>query len=92
MSKKVTAIDWYNNDVLKSYLISQGYLQAEVTGDTITRGKKGKAIYTANTGIRYKINSIAFPSDTGILTNNINANKSKTLLTNSKKKSIKSRA
>ncbi|MGF1923473.1 MAG: BamA/TamA family outer membrane protein [Bacteroidia bacterium] len=70
----------YNNDVLKSYLISQGYLQAEVTGDTITRGKKGKAIYTANTGIRYKINSIAFPSDTGILTNNINANKSKTLL------------
>ncbi|MES2652767.1 MAG: BamA/TamA family outer membrane protein [Bacteroidota bacterium] len=70
----------YNNDVLKSYLISQGYLQADVTGDTITRGKKGKAIYTANTGIRYKINSITFPRDTGILTNNINANKDKTLL------------
>ena len=70
----------YNNDVLKSYLISQGYLQAEVTGDTVIKGKKGKAIYTANTGIRYKINSITFPKDTGTLTNIINSNKEKTLL------------
>lgn len=70
----------YNNDVLKSYLISQGYLQAEVTGDTVIKGKKGKAIYTANTGDRYKINSVTFPKDTGILTNNINKNKDKTLL------------
>ncbi len=70
----------YNNDVLKSYLISQGYLQADVTGDTVIKGKKGKAIYTANTGIRYKINSVTFPKDTGTLTNIINANKDKTLL------------
>lgn len=70
----------YNNDVLKSYLISQGYLQAEVTGDTIIKNKKGKAIYTAYTGIRYKINSVSFPKDTGTLTNNINANKTKSLL------------
>lgn len=70
----------YNNDVLKSYLISQGYLQAEVTGDTVLKGKKGKAIYTANTGIRYKINSVTFPKDTGNLTRIINLNKDKTLL------------
>jgi outer membrane protein assembly factor BamA len=70
----------YNNDVLKSYLISQGYLQAEVTGDTILKKKKGKAIYTANTGIRYKINSLTFPKDTGALTHIINLNKEKTLL------------
>lgn len=70
----------YNNDVLKSYLISQGYLQAEVTGDTVIRNRKAKAIYTANTGIRYKINSITFPKDTGILTHNIDLNKDKTLL------------
>lgn len=70
----------YNNDVLKSYLISQGYLQADVTGDTVIKGKKGKAIYTANTGIRYKINSVTFPKDTGVLTNIINQNKDKTLL------------
>jgi outer membrane protein assembly factor BamA len=70
----------YNNDVLKSYLISQGYLQAEVSGDTVIKGKKGKAIYTANTGIRYKINSVTFPKDTGALTHIIYANKEKTLL------------
>lgn len=70
----------YNNAVLKSYLISQGYLQAEVTGDTVIKGKKGKAIYTANTGNRYKINNVTFPKDTGTLTNNINTNKDKTLL------------
>ncbi len=70
----------YNNDVLKSYLISQGYLQADVVGDTVINGKKGKAIYTANTGIRYKINSVTFPSDTGVLTHIINENKGKSLL------------
>ncbi|MFD0942036.1 translocation and assembly module lipoprotein TamL [Pedobacter boryungensis] len=70
----------YNNDVLKSYLISQGYLQSDVTGDTVIKGKKGKAVYTVNTGIRYKINSITFPKDTGDLTHIINLNKDKTLL------------
>lgn len=70
----------YNNDVLSSYLLSEGYLQAVVTGDTVVKEKKGKAIYTANTGDRYKINSINFPPDTGILTKIINANKDKTLL------------
>lgn len=70
----------YNTDVLKSYLISQGYLQAEVSGDTTVKNKKGKAIYTAITGQRYKINSITFPKDTGTLTNNINGNKEKSLL------------
>ncbi|MGN8058464.1 BamA/TamA family outer membrane protein [Pedobacter sp. 22163] len=70
----------YNNDVLSSYLISEGYLQATVTGDTVVKEKKGKAIYTAVTGQRYKINKINFPPDTGALTKIINANKDKTLL------------
>lgn len=70
----------FNNDVLKSYLISQGYLQAEVTGDTVLKKKKGHAIYTAYTGNRYKINSITFPADTGAITNIINKNKGNTLL------------
>ncbi|WP_029275792.1 BamA/TamA family outer membrane protein [Pedobacter borealis] len=70
----------YNNDVLSSYLISEGYLQATVTGDTVIKEKKGKAIYTAVTGQRYKINKINFPPDTGVLTKIINTNKDKTLL------------
>ncbi|WP_276088937.1 BamA/TamA family outer membrane protein [Pedobacter sp. JY14-1] len=70
----------YNNDVLTSYLISQGYLQAAVTGDTVVKGKKGKAVYTAQTGNRYRINSVSFPKDTGNLTHIINQNKDKSLL------------
>jgi outer membrane protein assembly factor BamA len=70
----------YNNDVLTSYLISEGYLQAVVTGDTVVKDKKGMAVYTAETGNRYKINKITFPPDSGILTKIINQNKDKTLL------------
>ncbi|MFC1226065.1 BamA/TamA family outer membrane protein [Pedobacter sp. BG31] len=70
----------YNNDVLTSYLISEGYLQASVTGDTLVKGKKGKAVYTAETGNRYKINKVTFPPDTGVLTKIINQNKNKTLI------------
>jgi len=70
----------YNNDVMTSYLISQGYLQSLVTGDTVIKGKKGKAVYTANTGDRYKINSISFPDDTSSIAKIVNENKDKTLL------------
>lgn len=70
----------YNNDVLTSYLISEGYLQAAVTGDTVVKDKKGKAVYTAETGNRYKINKITFPPDSGILTKIINQNRDKSLL------------
>jgi outer membrane protein assembly factor BamA len=70
----------YNNDVLGSYLLSQGYLQAVVTGDTIIKKKTGKAVYTSLTGDRYKIASVTFPKDTGNLTNNINKNKGNSLL------------
>ncbi|WP_443946051.1 BamA/TamA family outer membrane protein [Pedobacter sp. AW1-32] len=70
----------YNNDVMTSYLISQGYLQALVTGDTVVKDKKGKAVYTAETGNRYKINQVTFPPDSGVLTKIINQNKDKSLL------------
>ncbi|WP_406823889.1 BamA/TamA family outer membrane protein [Pedobacter sp. KACC 23697] len=70
----------YNNDVLTSYLISEGYLQASVIGDTVVKDKKGKAVYTAETGNRYKINKVTFPPDTGVLTKIINQNKNKTLI------------
>ncbi|RZL02935.1 MAG: hypothetical protein EOO89_28580, partial [Pedobacter sp.] len=69
-----------NNDILTSTLISQGYLQATVTGDTITKNRKTKAIYTANTGVRYKINRITFPDDTSSISRIINENKQNTLL------------
>ncbi len=70
----------YNNSVLKSYLISQGYLQADVIGETVVKNKKGKAIYTASPGKRYKISQVTFPPDTGVLTKIINQYKGNTLL------------
>lgn len=70
----------YNNDVLTSYLISQGYLQSVVIGDTVVKGKKGRAVYTAQTGDRYKINSISFPPDSGDISNIINEKKGNSLL------------
>lgn len=70
----------YNNAILTSYLISQGYLQSEVTGDTVVKGKKGKAIYTAKTGRRYKINSVSFPNDSTGIAAVINKHKSMSLL------------
>lgn len=70
----------YNTDVLKSYLISQGYLQAEVNGTTSIKNRRAKAIYTAKTGIRYKINKVDFPKDSNNLTSIIANNKDKSLL------------
>jgi len=70
----------YNNDVMTSYLISQGYLQSAVTGDTVVKSRRAKAIYTAQTGPRYKINEITFPKDSGGLARIINEHKGNSLL------------
>lgn len=70
----------YNTEVLKSYLISRGYLQAEVSGTTQIKKRRAKAIYTVNTGIRYKINEVYFPKDTNNINSIIVKNKDKSLL------------
>lgn len=70
----------YNNAVLSSYLISQGYLQAAVTGDTVVKNRRAKAIYSANTGNRYAINSISFPDDTTGIAKIIREKQDETLL------------
>lgn len=70
----------YNNAVLKSYLISQGYLQAEVTGDTVIKGKKGHAVYRAVTGQRYKLNSVILPNDSSEIATIVQQNAENSLL------------
>ncbi|MBG6236897.1 outer membrane protein assembly factor BamA [Pedobacter sp. CAN_A7] len=70
----------YNNAVLSSYLISQGYLQSVVTGDTVVKSKRATAIYTVNTGNRYTINSVTFPKDSAGIPRIINQHLDKTLL------------
>lgn len=69
-----------NINVLQSYLISKGYLQAEATGDTILKGKTGKVIYHTFPKDRYQLNTIQFPSEPTALDNIIRQTSDKTLL------------
>jgi hypothetical protein len=57
----------YNTKLLNSHLENKGFFQSNVTGDTIIKGKKGHAVFTANSGAQYKINTVAFPTDSSDL-------------------------
>lgn len=69
-----------NAGILDNYLENRGFFQAKVQGDTTVKGKKASAEYTVSTGPEYKIKSITFPADSGILGSTIRATQSKTLL------------
>ena len=53
----------YNTQVLRSYLMSKGYLQGQVSGDSVIKGKKGEAHYVAETGIQYTLNEVHYPTE-----------------------------
>ncbi|MGN6435645.1 MAG: BamA/TamA family outer membrane protein [Agriterribacter sp.] len=57
----------YNTKVLQSNLENQGYFKSTAEADTTVKNKKATATYTVTTGIRYTINSITLPADSGRL-------------------------
>ena len=59
---------------------NKGYFRASVTGDTIIRRKKARARYEAIAGPQYKIDTVAFPSDTSLLSTSIRESSKNTLL------------
>ncbi|GAB3017645.1 BamA/TamA family outer membrane protein [Niabella terrae] len=69
-----------NINVLQSYLIGQGYLQAGVTGEPELKDKTGKVIYKAITSDRYTLNDIQFPAEPTALDNLIRRSADKSLL------------
>jgi outer membrane protein insertion porin family len=69
-----------NIKTLNDYLVNKGYFRSSVTGDTIVRGKKGRARYEAVAGTQYKINNIEFPGDSMLLSANIRESASESLL------------
>lgn len=71
-----------NVNVLSSYLSSKGFLQATGTGDSVIKGKTGKAIYTMYSGPRYTIRNVNFPprDSMGELSQLIYDSKNKTLI------------
>ena len=51
-----------NSDILESRLQNQGYLQADVISDTLSKGKIAQAIYKAKPGPNYTIRKFIFPT------------------------------
>jgi outer membrane protein insertion porin family len=56
-----------NIKLIQNYTENKGYFQAKTTGDTVVRRKKASAKYKVETGPRYTINKVQFPSDSSDL-------------------------
>ncbi len=69
-----------NNTLLQNHLENRGFFKAKVSGDTVTKGKKGSAQYVAEAGAQYKINSIRFDTSGTQLAKAINESAAGTLL------------
>ncbi|MGZ3945802.1 MAG: translocation and assembly module lipoprotein TamL [Mucilaginibacter sp.] len=50
-----------NRSILQNRLQNEGYFLAQVAGDTVSKNKIAKVIYTAQTGPAYHYRSITFP-------------------------------
>jgi outer membrane protein insertion porin family len=70
----------YNEKVLQSFLENKGFFHAKVNGDTTVKNKKAKAVYTANAGARYYINSVVYVNDSSALTQTIAQSTANSLL------------
>lgn len=69
-----------NVEILQSHLENKGYFRAKVSGDTVVKRKKARAVYKAESGSQYKINSVHFPSDSNDLSQTIQQSIANTLL------------
>jgi hypothetical protein len=61
-----------NVKLLQNHLENKGFFKAQVTGDTVTKGKKGSAQYTAISGSQYKIARVLFDSSGNQLSRALN--------------------
>jgi outer membrane protein insertion porin family len=69
-----------NRAVLQNRLENRGYFKDTVILDTIYKGRKLSAVYTADIGKQYTIRNIIFPSSTDSLSQEINSIAGKSLL------------
>jgi outer membrane protein insertion porin family len=69
-----------NVKILQNTLENTGYFRASVTGDTVLKNKKARAIYTAKPGAQYTINTVNFQQDSSDLQKAINRAKRRSLL------------
>lgn len=58
----ISAVDLEkNSSILQNRLQNVSYFQAQVTGDTVSKRKTAKAVYTGQAGPAYKIRKVTFP-------------------------------
>ena len=69
-----------NSSILQNRLQNQGYFEAQVTGDTVTKDKTGKAVYSVQTGPAYHYRKIVFPQGTNPLDTAIAGTSQRSLL------------
>ena len=69
-----------NSVVLQNDLENTGYFRSSVTGETVIRKKRAKAIYTVVPGPQYTINEVVFQQDSSALQKAINRTKKRTLM------------
>ncbi|HZF64684.1 MAG TPA: BamA/TamA family outer membrane protein [Chitinophagaceae bacterium] len=69
-----------NTKLLQNHLENKGFFNAKVKGDTIVKKKKAHAVYAAEAGHQYKINSVRFDSSNNDLAKAIQASTKASLL------------
>lgn len=69
-----------NSSILQNRLQNEGYFLAQVSGDTVSKNKTAKAVYTVQTGPAYHYRSITFPKDNDDLDTAVTGTSAKTLL------------
>ena len=70
----------YNIKLLANYQENIGYFNAQATGDTTVKNRKGHAYYTITPGQVYKIKNVIFPPDTSSLLHALLDTESKSIL------------
>jgi outer membrane protein assembly factor BamA len=70
----------YNVKILQNFLQNIGYFQAEASGDTIVKKKKGHAYYTLTPGPQYTIKGVIFDTDSTSIGQAIQDTKAKSFL------------
>lgn len=70
----------FNVKVLQNYLQNIGYFQAEASGDTIVKKRKGHAYYTLTGGPQYTFKEVHYETDSSAIGQAIQRTQEKTLL------------
>ncbi len=61
----------YDSKLLANNLQNQGFLQAQVTADTVVKNKRATVVYTTEAGNQYTIKNVAFENDSSLLSKTI---------------------